>query len=195
MKNLLEGSKLLDTDVTYKAKQQILAAPVIINMNGMSVTQIFKWCHEELPAFQSLANCIGNHQEKHWQANCIGTLSDNLGKRKTYFSDPDKRNYTAIPTTKIDHWYLIEIAALGHSIFDKATEKEKFEQQLSSIQALYQLTIDEKNGLVKEKEDLLKEYRELQQLIKRPLVNTTGQTTSYETKNKKPEEWKKALQQ
>ena len=90
---------------------------------------------------------------------------------------------------------MIEIAALGHSIFDKTTEKEKFEQQLSSIQALYQLTIDEKNGLVKEKEDLLKEYRELQQLIKRPLVNTTGQTTSYETKNKKPEEWKKALQQ
>lgn len=77
---------------------------------------------------------------------------------------------------------------------DKATEKEKFEQQLSSIQTLHQLTIDEKNGFVKEK-DLLKEYRELQQLIKRPLVNTTGQTTSYETKNKKPEEWKKALQQ
>ena len=78
---------------------------------------------------------------------------------------------------------------------DKATEKEKFEQQLSSIQTLYQLTIHEKNGFVKEKEDLLKEYRELQQLIKRPLVNTTGQTTSYETKNKKPEEWEKALQQ
>ena len=77
---------------------------------------------------------------------------------------------------------------------DKATEKEKFEQQLSSIQTLHQLTIDEKNGFVKEK-DLLKEYRELQQLIKRPLVNTTGQTTSYETKNKKPEEWEKALQQ
>lgn len=77
---------------------------------------------------------------------------------------------------------------------DKATEKEKFEQQLSSIQTLHQLTIDEKNGFVKEK-DLLKEYRELQQLIKRPLVNSTGQTTSYETKNKKPEEWKKALQQ
>ena len=77
---------------------------------------------------------------------------------------------------------------------DKATEKEKFEQQLSSIQTLHQLTIDEKNGFVKEK-DLLKEYRELQQLIKRPLVNTTGQTTSYETKNKKPEECEKALQQ
>ena len=72
--------------------------------------------------------------------------------------------------------------------------QKKFEQQLSSIQTLYQLTIDEKNGFVKEK-DLLKEYRELQQLIKRPLVNTTGQTTSYETKNKKPEEWEKALQQ
>ena len=53
MKNLLEGSCLLDTDVIYKAKQQILPAPTVINMNGSSIQSIFKWCHEEIPAFKT----------------------------------------------------------------------------------------------------------------------------------------------
>ena len=53
MKNLLEGSHLLDTDVKYKAKQQILPAPTIITMNGQTLEGIFKWCHEEIDAFAS----------------------------------------------------------------------------------------------------------------------------------------------
>ena len=53
MKNLLEGSRLLDTDVKCKSKQQILPAPTIINMNGSTVASVFKWCHEEADAFRS----------------------------------------------------------------------------------------------------------------------------------------------
>ena len=34
MKNLLEGSRLMDTDVKYKSKQQILPNPTIISMNA-----------------------------------------------------------------------------------------------------------------------------------------------------------------
>ena len=55
MKNLLECSKILNTDVIYKSKQHILPAPVVINMNGTSLTYIFKWCPEEIPAFKSRA--------------------------------------------------------------------------------------------------------------------------------------------
>ena len=58
MKNLLESSKILNTDVKYKSKQYIQSAPVIINMNGSSVGQIFKWCPEEIPAFESRAEFI-----------------------------------------------------------------------------------------------------------------------------------------
>ena len=53
MKTLLEGSRLLDTDIIYKAKQQILPAPTVINMNGSSIQSIFKWCHKEIPAFKT----------------------------------------------------------------------------------------------------------------------------------------------
>ena len=38
MKNLLEGSKILNTDIKHKSKQHISTAPVIINMNGSSIT-------------------------------------------------------------------------------------------------------------------------------------------------------------
>ena len=44
MKNLSEVSKILNTDVKYKSKQQINPNPVLINMNGNTVTSIFKWC-------------------------------------------------------------------------------------------------------------------------------------------------------
>ena len=37
MKNLLEGSCLMDTDVKYKPKQQIPPNPTIINMNGKTL--------------------------------------------------------------------------------------------------------------------------------------------------------------
>ena len=53
MKNLLEGSRLLDIDVKYKSKMQITPAPVIMNLNGSSLSSIFKWCHEEILAFKS----------------------------------------------------------------------------------------------------------------------------------------------
>ena len=53
MKNLLEGSRLLDTDVKYKSKMQIPPAPVIINLNGSSINSIFKWCDNEIPAFKN----------------------------------------------------------------------------------------------------------------------------------------------
>ena len=56
MKNLLEGSRLMDTDVKYKSKQQILPNPTFISMNGRSVNSVFKWCSEEQEPFQS--RCI-----------------------------------------------------------------------------------------------------------------------------------------
>ena len=52
MKNLLEGSRLMDTDVKYKSKQQIPPNPTIISMNGKTEASIFKWCHEELEPFK-----------------------------------------------------------------------------------------------------------------------------------------------
>ena len=58
MKNLLEGSRLLDTDVKYKSKMQLPPAPVLVNLNGSSIISIFKWCHEEIPAFKSRASFI-----------------------------------------------------------------------------------------------------------------------------------------
>lgn len=42
MKNLSEGSRLLDIDVKYKSKMQITPAPVIMNLNGSSLSSKFK---------------------------------------------------------------------------------------------------------------------------------------------------------
>ena len=53
MKNLLEGSKISNTDVKYKSKQHIEGAPVIINVNASSLTSMFNWCNKELPPFNS----------------------------------------------------------------------------------------------------------------------------------------------
>ena len=53
MKNLLEGCWFLDTDVKNKSKMQIIPAPVIINLNGSSLSSVFKWCLEDIPAFKS----------------------------------------------------------------------------------------------------------------------------------------------
>ena len=52
--NLVEASKFLHTDVKYKSKH-VEPAPVIINMKGQSITDIFKWCPEEQGAFKTRA--------------------------------------------------------------------------------------------------------------------------------------------
>ena len=52
--NLVEASKFLHTDVKYKSKH-VEPAPVIINMKGQSITDIFKWCPEEQEAFKTRA--------------------------------------------------------------------------------------------------------------------------------------------
>lgn len=56
MKNLLEGSRLMDTDVKYKSKQQVLPNPTLISMNGKTLHFVFKWCSEEVEPFRS--RCI-----------------------------------------------------------------------------------------------------------------------------------------
>ena len=56
MKNLLEGSRLMDTEVKYKSKQQITPNPTFISMNGKSLSSVFKWCYEEVDPFRS--RCI-----------------------------------------------------------------------------------------------------------------------------------------
>ena len=56
MKNLLEGSRLMDTDVKYKSKQQIVPNPTIISMNGKTLHSVFKWCSEEVEPCRS--RCI-----------------------------------------------------------------------------------------------------------------------------------------
>lgn len=53
MKYLLEGSKILNTDIKYKVKQHIEAVPVFINVNVSSLPSTFKWGHEEEPAFET----------------------------------------------------------------------------------------------------------------------------------------------
>ena len=40
-------------DVKDKSKQHVEPAPVIINMKGQSITDIFKWCPEEQEAFKT----------------------------------------------------------------------------------------------------------------------------------------------
>lgn len=56
MKNLLEGSRLMDTEVKYKSKQQITPNPTFISMNGKSLSSVFRWCSEEVDPFRS--RCI-----------------------------------------------------------------------------------------------------------------------------------------
>ena len=53
MKNLLEGSRLMDTDVKYKSKQQVLPNPTFISMNGKTIHFVFKSCCEEVEPFRS----------------------------------------------------------------------------------------------------------------------------------------------
>ena len=83
---------------------------------------------------------------------------------------------------------------LTRSIEQRPEEITKWKTQKESLKTLYQKTLKEHDDLKKDKQHILNEYKELQQLWRKPLTNTTGQKARVNKENKKQKETKKEFQ-
>ena len=55
MENLLECSKVLNSELKFKSTVVLPVHPVLISMNGSSLVSIFKFCQDEQEAFTNRA--------------------------------------------------------------------------------------------------------------------------------------------